>query len=193
MNFLQRIHDSDEMYKGVTLQNETLSIAFKVIERKWSIDWNLFTSSSSRNKSLRLNQNTNEQYEFLKDQLQISEEEIERLKTFEQTKLDNERITSISDDSQMGIKNHSLRDNILACSDPERQPEEEVNIHLLWFFWYILLSTVNLHVLGQFNLHFCSCPLSNQNTFKRYSDALEILLLFLLTWTSEIDRLSNLF
>jgi hypothetical protein len=63
------------------------------------------------------------------DQLQISEHEIEQLKirieSLQQMNIDNEKLTETT---QIGIKNDSVRDNILAWNVYERQ-QGEVNIH----------------------------------------------------------------
>jgi hypothetical protein len=58
--------------------------------------------------------------------------EIEQLKTriesLWQTNINNEKLTSSSDTSQIGIKNDSIRDNTLAWNVYEHQ-QGEVNIH----------------------------------------------------------------
>jgi hypothetical protein len=59
------------------------------------------------------------------DQLKTSEEEIEQLKIFIESFQHNEKLTSISDPLQIGIKNDSIRDNTLAW----HVQQEEVNIH----------------------------------------------------------------
>lgn len=87
---------------------------------------------------------------ILKNQLETSEQEIEQLKIrieyFQQTILNNEKLTSNSDTSQIGIKNELNRDNTLAWSAYEHQ-EGEVNILSILFldffsrllFYYIFL------------------------------------------------------
>jgi len=71
------------------------------------------------------------------DQLKTSEEEIEQLKIFIESFQHNEKLTSISDPSQIGIKNDSIRDNTLAWN----VQQGEVNIH---FYLIPCLSAVIL-------------------------------------------------
>jgi hypothetical protein len=83
---------------------------------------------------------------ILQNQLQTSEQEIEQLKTriklLQQTIFDNEKLTSNSDSSHIGIKSDSNRDNTLAWSTYERQQGGEVNILSILFLVYLFLSLV---------------------------------------------------
>jgi uncharacterized protein YigA (DUF484 family) len=73
---------------------------------------------------------------YLENQLQTSREEIEQLKTriefFQQTNHANEKLTSNSDSSQIGINNYCNRDDPLACSVSERQHTEVNNRSILF-------------------------------------------------------------
>jgi len=79
---------------------------------------------------------------ILQNQLQTSEQEIEQLKArielLQQTNLDNEKLTSNSESSQIGIKNNSKRDNTLAWSAYEHQ-QGEVNILSILFLVSLLV------------------------------------------------------
>lgn len=82
---------------------------------------------------------------ILQNQLQTSEQEIEQLKT-RLTNLDNEKLTSNSESSQIGIKNNSKRDNTLAWSAYEHQ-QGEVNILSILFLVYFVFLLVLLFIL----------------------------------------------
>ena len=87
---------------------------------------------------------------LLQNQLENSKEEIEQLKIYlesllKQTNLANEKLTSNTDSSKIGIKNDSNKDNTLAWSDYERQ-QGEVNILSILCIAYslsLLISSFN--------------------------------------------------
>ncbi|CAF4632355.1 unnamed protein product [Rotaria magnacalcarata] len=108
--YLQRINDTDDKLKSAILLNETLSTVYK--EQIVSMESDYERSIST-----------------LKNELETTRQELEQLKIridlLRQTNIDNEKLTSNTESSQIGINNHSNRDDTLACSTCERQQGEE--------------------------------------------------------------------
>ncbi|CAF3307816.1 unnamed protein product [Rotaria socialis] len=108
--YLQRINDIDDKLKSAILLNETLSTVYK--EQIVSMESDYEHSIST-----------------LKNELETTRQELEQLKIridlLRQTNIDNEKLTSNTESSQIGINNHSNRDDTLACSTCERQQGEE--------------------------------------------------------------------
>jgi len=95
---------------------------------------------------------------ILQNQLQTSQQEIHQLKTridlLEQTNIDNEKLTSNPDTSQIGINNYSNRDDTLAWSDSQRHYKE---VKILSIVFILIISFYNF--LGHINKKFFFSPL----------------------------------
>ena len=122
--------------KNITLQNETLSIAFKVISRLLRLG----SLSVLQEQIAAIESDHERSIVFVQNQLQTARQEIEQLKarleTFRQHSLEVEKIAPTVESTSIGINSHSNRDDILAWSASERQQGEV--IILLSFFSLIL-------------------------------------------------------
>jgi len=87
---------------------------------------------------------------ILQNQLQTSQQEIHQLKTridlLEQTNINKEKLISNPDTSQIGINNHSNRDDTLAWSDSQRHYKE---VKILSIVFILIISFYNF--LGHIN------------------------------------------
>ena len=144
---LQRTNESHEMMKNITLQNETLSIAFKVMSRRLEGQFTSFSLHFLFQEQIAAIESDHERsIVFVQNQLQTARQEIEQLKarleTVRQNNLESEKISFPSPDSaSIGINNHSNRDDILAWSASERQQGEVIILLSSWSA--ILISSVS--------------------------------------------------
>ena len=129
--YSQRINDSFDTIKEAALQNETLSMAFKVAgdNRPRSIG----TSLRVQEQLTTLDADHERSIAALHSQLHVTRQEMDelrvRLDEFRQASSDPPRGTSSMDRTPIGINSDSKGDEILAWSAPEHQ-HEEVIIHL---------------------------------------------------------------
>ena len=128
---LQRTNECHEMMKNITLQNETLSVAFKVISRRLERPFTPSGRCLLQEQIAAIESDHERSIIFVQSQLQTTRQEIEQLKarleTVRQNHLESEKISSATTESaSIGINNHSNRDDILAWSASERQQGEVI-------------------------------------------------------------------
>ena len=139
--YLQRINDTDDKLKSAILLNETLSTAYKV-KYKIKLKQNFIALHRFffKEQIASMESDHERSISILQNELETARQELEQLKIridlLRQTNIDNEKLTSNTESSQIGINNHSNRDDILACNTCERQ-RGEVNIHSILFLAYL--------------------------------------------------------